>query len=367
MALLKTEAEKLSLPALQAGVIENVVTSDELFAMVPFKPFNGKSYDYNRENDLGDADFYDVSDTLSESAATFTKLSQELKRIIGQVDVDNYLQGQDSDTNDQAAVQISKKSKVVGRKFANKLVTGNTAVNAKEFDGLLKIATGLAASQQLSNGVAGAALGYDDLDALIDAVKVGENRAFVMNSRTLRSYIALQRALGGTTPETVSVGGMVFQAYRSRPILKNDWMPIDEDPSGTSRATLSAWVAATVYATGAKVISTTGNTTLLFEATTGGTSHATTEPTWDTTPGNTTSDGTVTWTTRSAAHASIVYTALDEEEGLHGLLSRTHPTVEVENIGALESKDATRYRVKWYTAVVLESGLALARQAGINN
>lgn len=366
MALLKTEAEKLSLPALQAGVIENVVTSDELFDVVPFKPFNGKAYEYNRENDLGSAAFYAVNGTLAESAATFTKLSEELRRIIGQVDVDNYLQGQTSDTNNQAATQIAKKSKVVGRLFAQKMIVGDSAVDANEFDGMIKIATGLAASQNQNNGAAGGALGYDALDWLIDAVKVGGDRAFVMNSRTIRSYIALQRALGGTTPETVSIGGVVFAAYRGRPILKNDWVPIDEDPSGTSRASLSAWTAATVYATGAKVISTTGNLTLLFEATTGGTSDAT-EPTWDTDPGDTTTDNTVTWTTRLASHASILYASMDEMEGFHGLVSQTEPTVAVEDIGKLEQKDANRYRVKWYTSVVLESGLALARQAGVNN
>jgi len=330
MALLKTEAEKLSLPALQAGVIENVVTSDEVFDVVPFKPFNGKAYEYNRENDLGSAAFYAVNGTLAESAATFTKLSEELRRIIGQVDVDNYLQGQTSDTNNQ---------------------------DPNEFDGMLKIATGLAASQNNTNGAAGGALGYDALDWLIDAVKVGGNRAFVMNSRTIRSYIALQRALGGTTPETISIGGVVFAAYRGRPILKNDWVPIDEDPSGTSRATLSAWAASTAYVLGDKVISTTGNTTLLFECTVAGTSGGS-EPSWDTTPGNTTVDNTATWTTRSAAHASILYASMDEMEGFHGLVSQTEPTVVVEDIGKLETKDANRYRVKWYTSVVLESGLA---------
>jgi hypothetical protein len=34
----------------------------------------------------------------------------------------------------------------------------------------------------------------------------------------------------------------------------------------------------------------------VFKCTTAGTTHSTTEPTWDTTPGNTTSDGSVTWT-----------------------------------------------------------------------
>jgi hypothetical protein len=350
MALLKTEAEKLSLPFLQAGVIDNIVTSDELFAVVPFMPFEGKTYDYNRELSLGSAEWYDVNDTLGESAATFTKKSAELKRLIGQVDVDEYLQTQDSDTNDQAATQIAKKSKVVGRTFANTMINGDVAINAKQFDGMRKTALGLPASQLDASPVAGEALSYDFLDWLID-----------------QAYIALQRALGGTTPETVSVGGMVFNAYRGRPILKNDWMPTDEDYEGYSAANTADWAATTAYVLKDRVVEVTSPLgTVVFECTTAGTSGAS-EPTWDTTPGNTTSDGTVTWTCRSAALASIFLASFDEDEGWHGLVSKNKAGVGVEDLGPLEDKDARRYRVKWYTACCLKSELAMARKTGVNN
>jgi len=365
MALLQAEAEKLSLPMLQQGVIDNIVTSDELFSIVPFLPISGRQYEYNRENTLGDAEFYDVNDSLGESAATFSKITTKLTRLIGQVDVDEFLDSTMSDETDQAATQIAKKSKVVGRKYANALINGNTAVRPKEFNGLRVLADGLQASQILD--AADAALSYDHLDWLLDQIKVGESPVFIMNSRTLRSYIKLQRALGGTQPETLSIGGRVFMTYRGRPILKNDWMPLVEDSAGTSRDDLVAWAAATVYATGAKVKATTGNTTLLFEATTGGTSHATTEPTWDTTPGNTTSDGTVTWTTRDATQCRVMLAAMDEEDGVTGLMSRSNGGVQVITVGTLEDKDAMRYRVRWYPGLALKSELALAQVRGINN
>jgi len=369
MALLLAEAEKLSLPDLQTGVIENIVTSDEVFGLLPFEPIDGKFKDYNRENGLGDADFFDVNDSLSESAATFSALSQSLKRIIGQVDVDEFLETALSDQQDQAAVQIAKKSKVVGRKFANALINGNVAVRSKEFDGMRALAKALASSQKQLAAAAGAALSYDHLDWLLDAVKVGENPVFVMNSRTIRSYVKLQRALGGTTPETVSIGGRTFSAYRGRPILKNDYMPVDESPIGDSYADAADWAVATAYAVGDFVKATSAaQPTLLFECTTAGTSHATTEPTWDTTPGNTTADESpLVWTTRSAAMASIFLASMDELEGLTGLVTRRAAGIDVIDVGPVENKDARRYRVRWYTAVVLKSALALARVSGVNN
>jgi len=57
MPLLVAEAAKLSLEQLERGVIEMIIDKDELFALVPFMHVNGKSYVYNRENTLSEADF----------------------------------------------------------------------------------------------------------------------------------------------------------------------------------------------------------------------------------------------------------------------------------------------------------------------
>lgn len=365
MALLKAEAEKLSLPMLQEGVIENIVTSDDVFALVPFLPISGKQYEYNREKTLGDAEYYDVSETLGESAATFTKVITDLKRLIGQVDVDEFLQGTMSDETDQTAVQIQKKSKVVGRKYANSFINGNSAVRPKEFDGLRVLIDAALASQ--TDDASGAGLSYDYLDWLIDQVKVAmQNAAYVMNSRTLRTFMKLQRSLGGTQPDTLTIDGRTFHQYRGRPILKNDWVPVDEDIEGTSRADVSAWQATTAYSVGDKVVATSGLTTLIFKCTTAGTSGGT-EPAWDPDPGDTTADGTVTWTTFDATNARVMLVGMDEDEGVCGLMARSDAGVKVINVGTLEDQDSMRYRVRWYCGMALKSELSVAQVRGINN
>ncbi len=63
-------------------------------------------------------------------------------------------------------------------------------------------------------------------------------------------------------------------------------------------ADYTTWVKNTAYITLNFVVPTATHT-VCFECTTPGTSHATTEPTWDTTVGNTTADGTVVWTCRA--------------------------------------------------------------------
>ncbi len=75
-----------------------------------------------------------------------------------------------------------------------------------------------------------------------------------------------------------------------------DWR--GRSPFGGFGSTPSAWVANTTYALG-KYVKATASYNYVYECTTAGTSHATTEPTWPTTVGATVTDGTVTWTCRT--------------------------------------------------------------------
>jgi hypothetical protein len=124
-----------------------------------------------------------------------------------------------------------------------------------------------------------------------------------MNSRTLRSYISLVRALGGTHAEQVTLPGIgtPFPAYRGVPILRNDYNPINQT-QGTELAA-----------------------TTIFLVTVG------------------------------------------EEEGLAGLMASSMAGINVVNVGPVENKDANRFRVRWYASLALHSDLALAAAYGINN
>jgi len=300
MPLLTAEAQKLSNDMLRQGVVENIITSDELFALLPFIPIDGKTYVYNRENNLGTAAFTDTDEVIAESSATFTKVSAFLKRLIGDTDVDEFLQNTHSDTTDQTSVQIATKAKVVGRLYADKLINGDETGFPKEFDGLIKLAP---AGQTITVGVNGAPLTFDNLDELIDLVKIGGQRVFVMNSRTRRSFAALTRALGGTDPEHITMEGITgpVMSYRGVPILKNDFIPITQTQGTETAAT------------------------------------------------------------------TVFMIALDEDEGLTGLMSSNRMGIDVVDVGPVQNKDARRWRVRWYASLALHSELAMAAAVGINN
>jgi len=66
------------------------------------------------------------------------------------------------------------------------------------------------------------------------------------------------------------------------------------------------WVANTAYTLGDIVTASSPDKIHQYICTTAGTSHATTEPTWDTVIGHTTADNTVVWTTELAGNGGIL-------------------------------------------------------------
>jgi len=226
MPLLKAEAEKLSANQLAAGVIEEIIEKDELFALIPFMGIQGKAYVYDRENTLASADFLDPNDTVNEGASTFTEVVSKLRILIGDVDVDKFLQETMSDTNDQKAVQIALKAKGLAKKFKETLVRGDNGANSKEFDGV-KVLT--VAGQTIAAGANGAALTLAMLDELADMVPNGAD-CFVMRAGTIRAYRALLRATGGTDAAMIEIPnfGVPVLGHNGVPIVRNDYLPATE-------------------------------------------------------------------------------------------------------------------------------------------
>jgi len=235
------ESAKLAQDELVRGLIENVVTVNQMFQLIPFQGIDGNALSYNRENALGDVDVEGVGDTIgAKAAATFTNVTSSLTTIVGDAEVNGLVQATRSSDNDQAAIQIASKAKSAGRKYQDMLINGTGAAN--QFNGLINLCD---ASQKVATGTNGGPLSFAFLDELIDLVtdKDGEVDYIVMNSRTVRSYLALLRTLGGASiGDVVELpSGKQVPAYRGVPILRNDWIPINQTKgSGSNQTTIFA-------------------------------------------------------------------------------------------------------------------------------
>jgi hypothetical protein len=306
MALTLAEAAKLSNDMLMQGVVETIVKESTVLQQLPFIEIMGNGLTYNQEKTLPGIDFYDAGDTWNESTPTFEQLTANLKIMGGDADVDNFLKATRSNIQDLEAAVIELKAKALKNKFEETFIYGNSITNAKQFDGLKKlINTGTAGSQVIPMGDTGAMLTLARLDELIDAVKGGKPDMLLMSRRSRRKINALIRAAGGMTETDQDKWGNFIQLWDSVPIGVNEWILDTHVLSG-----------------GVETATTGGN-------------------------------------------CSTIYAVQFGEGALSGLTSPGY--LRAEPIGSLETKDASRTRVKWYVSLALFSSIKAAALIGVQD
>ena len=306
MALTLAEAAKLSNDMLLQGVVETIVKDSPVLRALPFVEIVGNGLTYNQENALPSIDFYDVGDTWTESTPTFTQKTANLKIMGGDADVDNFLKATRSNLQDLEAAVVELKAKALTSKFEDTFIYGDSSVNAKQFDGLRKlIDTTASGSQLIAAGASGATLTLAMLDQLIDAVKGGKPDILLMSRRTRCKINALVRASGGMMETDRDKWGNFVQFWDGIALGVNDWI-LDTHVVSSSIET----------------------------AVTGGDS-------------------------------STIYAVQLGEGSLCGLTAPGHLTVEP--VGSLETKDATRTRIKWYCSLALFASVKAAALIGVKD
>lgn len=232
------EAAKLTQNVLVSGIIESIVSVNPMFNFLPFDSFSGNALAYNIENALGGAEFIGKGDQNTipagaKTAATFTQKTATLVPLLGDAEVDHFVQATMSDVNDQKAIQIQSKAKSIGRKYQNTLINGDVAVDTNSFDGLLKLTP---ANRKIhTTEIAGVDFSFELLDELISMVlaKDGQVDYFTMSDKHIRKYLTLLRALGGAgIGEVITLpNGQQVPAYRGVPMFRNDYLlEADADP-----------------------------------------------------------------------------------------------------------------------------------------
>ena len=317
------ESAKLGLPELVAGVIESIITVNRMFEVLPFDGIDGNALKYNREALLGPVATVGIGDTdgvigsdasagsnlaerqAAKDAATFTEVTASLTTIMGDAEVNGLIQAtRSSDGNDQTEVQIASKAKSAGRKYQDMFINGDGT--NETFPGLLAL---VAATQTVAaTGANGDSLSFAKMDEITDLVvdKDGDVDYYAMHKRTIRSFKALLRALGGAGINEVLElpSGKTVPVYNGVPIFRNDYLPIDQTQGSTTTAT--TFFAGT------------------FDE--GGRQH-----------------------------------------GVAGLTAANAAGVVVEDVGTHFTKDGRVWRVKWYAGLALFSELGLAAASGITN
>lgn len=107
---------------------------------------------------------------------------------------------------------------------------------------------------------------------------------------------------------------------------------------------LPQWAATTAYSLGQMLQPLASPDGYRYECTTAGTSDGS-EPTWDTTPGNTTADGSVVWTNAGAKHEETEVKLASTNGGLAGATAGASLSLGTSISGGVGNQVEIHYRI----------------------
>lgn len=318
MALTLAEAERYSTNQVLIGVAETTIDANPLLAMLPFVPVRGNALQYQRELAAANPAFIAAGGTVAESTPTTTQITAALKILIGDADIDKFLAITRSKDQDLVAELLTIKARNFADTYGDKAIYGSIDADPNEFDGLHEIISDDVTGQQVHTGTADAIpdpASFTLLDQLIDLVRPRPH-ALLASRRSIRGIQKLARSQGWDLAlSTVQGINRPVRFYSDVPIIPCDFITDTE----------------TITAGG------------VFLAKTGGT-------------------------------ASSIFAVRLDETGLFGISAddpqatdELERIIQMERIGTLETKDANRWRLKAYTAIVLKESQALARLDGISS
>ena len=303
MALTLAESAKLSQDTLVQGVVQTIVSESPILSRLPFMNIVGNGLAYNRESTLPAGAYFAVGATWTEATPTFTQVVTALKILGKDSDVDQFIKKTRSNIQDIEAITLQETAKGVARTFEDSFLYG-VAAGTDEFDGLHT----LVPSGQTINLSADATpdpMTLTKLDEMIDLVKPGKPDLLLMSRRTRRGLSKYARASSSPIQFAPDELGSRAAFYDGIPIAVSDFL-VDTE------------------------LLTAGG---VYSAKTGGT-------------------------------AASVFALQFGERALLGIQGTEG--IAVEPLGTLETMDASRHRIKWYVAVVLQRTQAAAQLTGIS-
>jgi hypothetical protein len=207
--LTQSEWAKLNPDPLQSGVVEIFARENPIMLNMPFQNIAGAAYVYNREQTLPGIAFRGINESYTESTGVINSLSDPLKIIGGDLDVDTALVAWGTGANDTRAIHDAMKVKALALSHLKTIFDGDATANPKEFDGLNVRLTG---SQVITAGTNGAVLTLAMLDDLVDAV-TGSPSLLLMNKKMRQVIRQLARSVNALTIAKDDLGREVDLYY----------------------------------------------------------------------------------------------------------------------------------------------------------
>lgn len=316
MALTLTEAEKLSTDILLKGIIETIIKDSPVLQELPFIQIVGNALKYVQENVLPTVAFYAPNATSwTESAPTFTEKTATLTILGGDADVDNFLKSTRSNVQDIEAAVIEQKAKALRHKFEDTFVNGNGSDATNDYGCMTYAANSFDGLYTLIRGTT------DIADKAPQEVAMATTYPGSGGSLTLGKMDELIDAVKGGKPD------LLLMSRRSRRSLQTLSRAAGSNLEA-GQGKLGDWIQ---FYNGIPIAI---NDWIADNMTVG-----------------------------TATDCSVIYAIQMGEAAVCGLSSPE--LIQVERLGSLETKDASRTRVKWYCSLALFSTVKAAMLTGV--
>jgi len=304
MALTLIEAAKLNPgDVIKNAIIELYAGSSDILLTLPFEGISGNALKYNRESALPGVGFRGVNEAYTPSTGVLNPLTEALVIAGGDLDVDKFIL--DTMGSSQRAVQEGMKVRALSLAWTRKFIKGDNQSDPREFDGLQTRVTG---NQIVWAGATsgGDALSMAKLDQAIDQTLNPTH--MIMSKAMARKFSAAARTstvFGYVTWNKDELGRRVM-AYNDLPILT-----VDLDNDGTAILPFTE----------------------------------------------------VTFNAGTATGSSIYIVSM----GADGLTGLQNGSIDVRDLGELQTAPVFRTRVEWYNGMAIFNGRAVTRLAGISD
>jgi hypothetical protein len=214
MPLLSAQANLLTLPSLQRGVVEVLITrgARALMERLNFKSFEGSSYDFNAEVSLptGHSSRDPYGTTIPDGNGTRQRISVESAMLIRNADTAKIDVVGKSDLNNQRAGDLIMASKKLAEDFTYMFVNGvhidaATDFNLKGLEYWIDFYNGSFTEQEVYGTDTGAATGTKQnlslrmVDDLLSRNKGYEFDTIYSDRATMVSFMNLYNLAGGNT------------------------------------------------------------------------------------------------------------------------------------------------------------------------
>jgi hypothetical protein len=223
MALTLIEASKLDDGDIHRNaIIEMFAANSDILRVLPFDDVPGGSISYNQEGKLPGVAFRGFNESYSEGVGILNPQVEVLKIAGGDLDVDKAILK--TRGMDQRSVQEAMKVKAMSLYLTAKFITGDSDADPRQFDGLRKRIAGFQLKGPTTTApTVDSALSLEALDAAIDAV---DNPTHILMSKGMRRKLtvaARNYQVGGFIEYAIDEFGRRVTLYNDLPILIADY------------------------------------------------------------------------------------------------------------------------------------------------